>query len=85
MCVLMEKGAGLELGLGKESISKCNPLLTIVPSGLALSAEVHNDTKVADLGSTLDISNWVKHKIRGFSKLVGLPVYRHERSCIAYP
>ena len=51
---------------------------------LALSAEVHNDTEVVGLGSTLDISKWLKHRIPGFSKLVGLPVSCHERLCIAY-
>ena len=83
MCVLMEKeGVGSELGLGEKDISECNPLLTIVPSGLALSAKVHN--KVVGLGSMLDISNWVKHKILRFSKLVGLPISCRERSYIPY-
>ncbi|XP_075653735.1 uncharacterized protein LOC142624110 [Castanea sativa] len=67
-----------------ESLADCNLLFTIVPSGLALSTEVHNDTEVLGLGSTLDVSNWVKHKIPGFSKVVGLSVNRHERLCIAY-
>ena len=34
------------------------------------------------LENTLDISNWVKHKIPGFSKLVELPLGRHEKMCI---
>ena len=45
---------------------------------------MHNDTEVVGLGSTLDISKWLKHRIPGFSKLVGLPLSRHEKLCITY-
>ena len=31
----------------------------------------------------LDISGWVKHRIPGFSKLVGLSTTQHEKLCIA--
>ena len=31
----------------------------------------------------LDISGWVRHRILGFSKLVGLSTTRHEKLCIA--
>ena len=34
------------------------------------------------LENTFDISNWVKHKIPNFSKLVGLPLRQHEKMCI---
>lgn len=47
--------------------------LCIVPPGPALSVDMHEDTEVLGLGSTLEISNWVKQRILGFSKLVGLP------------
>jgi len=33
--------------------------------------------------NTSDISNWVKYRLPGFSKLVGLPLSRHEKLCIA--
>ena len=51
---------------------------------LALLEEVHDGTKVMGLGSKLDVSNWVKHRIPGFGKLVGLPVSPHEWLCIAH-
>ena len=31
----------------------------------------------------LDIYGWVKHRLPGFSKLVGLSMTRHEKLCIA--
>ena len=79
-----EEVAFSELGLGEENFSDFTPLLTIVPPGAALLADMHNDIGVLGLGNTLEISNWVKQRIPGFSKLVGLPVSRHERLCIAY-
>ena len=45
-------------------------------------ANLNNGTEVLGLENTLDISNWEKHKILGFSKLVGLPLSRHEKMCI---
>ena len=33
--------------------------------------------------NTLDISRWVKNRLPGFSKLVGLPLSWHEKLCIA--
>ena len=39
----------------EESLADCNPLFTIVPPRLALLMEVHNDTEVLGLGSTLDV------------------------------
>ena len=37
-----------------------------------------------DIGSTLDVSNWVKNIILGVRKVIGLSMNRHERLCIAY-
>lgn len=86
MCVAMEEEEAVsELGSGvDESFLDCNPLITIVRPGMALSAELHSDTELLCLDSTLDISNWVKHGIPGFSKLVWLPVSHHERLYTAY-
>lgn len=86
MCVAMEEEEAVsKLGSGEdESFLDCNPLITIVPLGMALSAEMHSGTELLCLDSTLDISNWVKHRIPGFSKLVWLPVSRHERLYTAY-
>ena len=70
--------------LGEESLTNCNLLSTVIPPGLALSMEVHNNSEVLDIGGTLDVSNWVKNRIQGFSKMIGLSVNRHEKLCIAY-
>ena len=77
--VLSEMGLGVE-----ERFSYCSPLITIAPSRLALPSEVHCGTEVMGLESPLDISNWVKHRIPGFGKLVGLPISHHEKLCIAH-
>ena len=81
-----EGGASSEVAcLGEEeSWTDCNPISTIAPPGLDLSIEMHKDNEVLGLGSRLDVSSWVKHRIPGFSKVVGLSVNRHERLCIDY-
>ena len=61
-----------ELGLG--DVDSFSALMTVTPQVLVVSAELNRDTEVLGLENTLDISNWVKHRIPGFSKLVGLPV-----------
>lgn len=74
-----------EMVLGVErNLADCNPLFTIIPSGLALLMEVDKDSEVLDIGGTLDVSNWVKNRIPGFSKVIGLSMNRHEKLCIAY-
>ena len=35
------------------------------------------------LEGKLNISGWVKHRILGFNKLVGLSMSRHEKLCMA--
>ena len=58
--------------------------MTIIPPGMALSMEVHNNSEVLDIGGTLDVSKWVKNRIPGFSRVIGLSVNHHEKFCIAY-
>lgn len=72
-----EEVAFSELGLGEENFSDFTPLLTIVPPGMAFYGGIGS-------WQSLEISNWVKQRIPRFIKLVGLPVSRHERLCIAY-
>ncbi|KAL0012906.1 hypothetical protein SO802_008014 [Lithocarpus litseifolius] len=69
-----------DTGLGGEDFLSV-PLTTITPSGLALSADYGSEA--AGGAKTLDISKWVKYRLPGFSKLVGLPLCRHETLCIA--
>ena len=40
-------------------------------------------SEVLSFEAKLNISGWVKHRILGFSKLVGLSMSRHEKLCIA--
>ena len=68
----------------EESSEVCNPLLTVIPPGMALSMKVHNDSKVLDIGGMLDVSKWVKNRIPSFSRVIELSVNRHEKLCIAY-
>ena len=68
----------------EESSEVCTPLLTVIPPGMDLSMEVHNDSEVLDIGGTLDVSKWVKNRIPSFSRVIGLSVNRHEKLCIAY-
>ena len=32
--------------------------------------------------NTLKVSNWVKHKLPGFSKMIGLSLGQHKKRCI---
>lgn len=74
-----------EMGLGaEERFSYCSPLITIAPSRLALPGEVHCGIEVMGLESQMNISNWVKHRIPSFGKLVRLPISCHEKLCIAH-
>ena len=81
---MVEEVAFSEVVLGEESLTNCNLLSTVIPPGLALSMEVHNNSEVLDIGGTFDVSNWVKNRIQGFSQMIGLSVNRHEKLCIAY-
>ena len=69
-------------GLGGEDSSPV-PLMSITPSGLQLSAELNGGNEAVGCENTMDTSRWVENKLPGFSKLVGLPLNRHERLCIA--
>ena len=81
-----EGGASSEVAcLGEEeSFTNCKPLSSIGPSGLDLLTEMYKDNEVLGLGSRLDVSSWVKHRIPGFSKVVELSVNHHKRLCIDY-
>ena len=46
-------------------------------------AELEEVNKVLSIETKLDISRWVKHRILGFSKLVGLSMSQHKKLCIA--
>ena len=72
------RNADLDLG----DMDSFSPLMTINPIGLVMSAELHNNTEVMGVENPLNISNWVKHRIPSFSKIMGLSLGRHEKMCI---
>ena len=57
-------------------------LMTINPLGLVVSDELNSNNEVMGFGNTLNISNWVKHRISGFSMMMGLSLGWHEKMCI---
>lgn len=69
-----------DLGLGGE---ESLPLMSISPVGLPLSADLICGNEALECLNTVEISSWVKNRLPGFSKLVGLPLSRHEKLCIA--
>ena len=82
---MVEEVALLVVVSGEEESSEvCTPLLTVIPLGMALSMEVHNESEVLDISGMLDVSKWVKNRIPSFSRVIGLSVNHHEKLCIAY-
>ena len=81
--MLVEDAVDFTVGFGETEVSDCLPL-QIIDLGVSTNlAELEEATEVLSIENTLDISGWVKHRIHGFSKLVGLSTTRHEKLCIA--
>ena len=72
----------LSADLDLDDVDSFSPLTTINPMGLVVLAELHNNTEVMGVENPLNISNWVKHRIPSFSKIMGLSLGRHEKMCI---
>ena len=68
----MEDAVDFSVGFGETEVSDCLPLQIIAPSESTNSAELEGATEVLSIENKLDISEWVKHRIPGFSKLVRL-------------
>ena len=81
--MLVEDAADFSVGFGETKLFDCLPLQIIAPSASTNSAELEEVIKVLSIETKLDISRWVKHRIPGFSKLVGLSMTQHEKLCIA--
>ena len=71
------------LCFGETKVSDCLLLQIIDPGVSTKLVELEEGIEVLSIENKLDISSWVKHKIPGFSKLVGLSTTRHEKLCIA--
>ena len=64
------KTASANEGLG--DVDSLSPLLTINSLGLVVSAELNSNIEVMRFDNTLNVSNWVKYRLPGFSKMMGL-------------
>jgi len=68
---VLTKGEAVSADLRLGNVDSPSPLMTITPVGLAVSPKSNSGGEVLGLENTLDISNWVKHRIPSFSKLIG--------------
>ena len=57
-------------------VDSSSPLMSINP------LEVNGIAEVRRFDNSLNVSNWVKHRLPGFSKMMGLSLGRHEKRCI---
>ena len=59
-----------------------SPLVSINPLGVVVTTDLNCNTEVRRLDNTLKVSKWVKYRLPGFSKMMGLSLGRHEKRCI---
>ena len=69
-----------DLGLG--DVDSPSPLMTITPLRLAEPVELISGDEVVGIENSLNISNWVKLRLPGLSKMMGLSLGRHDEKCI---
>ena len=53
-------------------VESSSPWMSINPLGVVVTAELNCNTKVRRLDNNLKVSNWVKYRLPGFSKMMGL-------------
>ena len=63
-------------------VESSSPLMSINPLGVVVTVKLNSNTEVRSFGNTLKVSNWVKHRLLGFSKMMGLSLGQHEKRCI---
>ena len=73
----------MELALteGLGDVVSSSPLMTTNPLGLVVTAELNSNSEVMRFDNTSNVSNWVKQRLLGFSKMIGLPLCRHKKRC----
>ena len=81
--MLVEEAVDFSTGFGETDLSVCLPLQIITPSASTNLAKLEEVNEVLSIETKLDISRWVKHRILGFSKLVGLSMSRNGKLCTA--
>ena len=68
----VEEAADFSMGFGETDLLVGFPLQMIASSTSTNLAELEEVNEVLSIETKLDISGWMKHRILGFSKLVGL-------------
>ena len=63
-------------------VESSSPLMFVNPLGVVVLSELNSNTEVRRFDNTLKVSNWVKHRLPGFSKMMGFSLGRHEKRCI---
>ena len=58
--------------------------MTITLLGLDVPTELNSGNEVLGLENTLKISSWVKYRLPGFSKMMGLSLGQHEEKCFKF-
>ena len=71
----VEKAYAVEV-LG--DVDSSSPLMSINPLELNSIVEVNGIVEVRRFDNSLNVSNWVKHRLPSFSKMMGLSLSRHE-------
>uniref|UniRef100_A0A7N2KUK5 Reverse transcriptase zinc-binding domain-containing protein n=1 Tax=Quercus lobata TaxID=97700 RepID=A0A7N2KUK5_QUELO len=73
----------LELALteGLGDVVSSSPLMTINPLELVVTAELNSNSEVMRFDNTSNVSNWVKQRLPGFGKMMGLPLCQHKKRC----
>ena len=64
-------------GLG--DVVSSSPLMTINPLELVVIAELNSNSKVMGFDNSSNVSKWVKQRLPGLSKMMGLPLCRHKK------
>ena len=63
-------------------VESSSPLVSINPLRMVVTADLNCNTEVRRLDNTLKVSNWMKYRLPGFSKMMRLSLGRHEKRCI---
>ena len=63
-------------------VESSSPLMSINPLGVVVTAELNSNIEVRRFDNTLKVSNWVKHRLPSFSKMMGFSLGGHEKRCI---
>ena len=71
----------LALTEGLGDVVSSSPLMTINPLELAVTVELNSNSEVIRFDNASNVSNWVKQRLPGFSKMMGLPLCRHTKRC----